>query len=72
MSISQTVADLAQTIENEPDSAAKAGLVMATRSYILEVREYMAATIVQGDPTKGERRSNPSSVPASDNRQSPA
>lgn len=53
MSISQTVADLAQTIENEPDSVAKAGLIRATRAYILEVREYMAETIVHGDPTKG-------------------
>lgn len=40
------MSDLAQTIENEPDSPAKARLITATRAYILEVREYMASTIV--------------------------
>lgn len=45
-SISQMVANLAQNVQNEPDSPAKARLVTATRAYILEVREYMAATIV--------------------------
>lgn len=50
MSLSQQVADIAQNVADRPDSRAKDKLTMATRAYVLAVREYEAETVVAEDP----------------------